>query len=172
MSLLDPPIPERPVLGPTRLITRGGLMPWPGPAPAALAEGSLVVAVTAPRARTVIARSIGEIDPATAPGWRRTLHATLRVLTATGHQPRPTGALRTPSTLVCDLTDVVLLDPAGVEVLVELAGHCRLSGVELQLLAENSRWPVRQALQSSGLGHGLVVTTRTRGRHRPAVPPL
>ena len=46
---------------------RGRLVGWPGPDPVELADGSLVVSATAPRAGVVVVRAVGEIDLLTAP---------------------------------------------------------------------------------------------------------
>lgn len=81
---------DRLAIGPPLLVSHGGLLPWPGPAPAAPAAGSLVISVTAPRAHTVITRSVGDIEMLIAPGWRRALFATLRVLTGADHPARTT----------------------------------------------------------------------------------
>ena len=127
----------------------GGLAPWPGPAPADLADGSLVVSATSPRAGVVVARAIGEIDLLTAPGWRWVLAAAVRMLGS--------GSAR-GSRLVCDLSPVTFLGASGLDVLVDLAEQCGQAGVDLRVVAGNRR--VSRVLRLSTLDRHLAVDDR------------
>jgi anti-anti-sigma factor len=134
---------------------------WPAPDPIELADRSLGVCATAPRAGLVIVRAIGEIDLLTAPAWRRTLNAAVRIAASTSPTGpfRPTAAVaagrRTPR-LVCDLTPATFFGTTGVSVLVDLAALAAEYGVELCVVAAR-HGRVDQLLHISGLDRRVAV---------------
>lgn len=142
-------------------------MPWPGPDPVELADGSLVISATAPREGVVVVRAIGEIDLVTAPAWRRTLGAAMRIAGSPA-PPGPIGASgvipagparQQPRQLVCDLTPVTFLGARGLGVLVDLAAQAAEHGVELYLVVDD-RGLLGRLLQISGLDRRVPVCRR------------
>jgi anti-anti-sigma factor len=136
----------------------GLLVRWPGPDPVALADGSLVISATAPRAGVVVLRAIGEIDLVTAPAWRRTLGAAVRIVeSAVPPGPAAESAediaavpRRTPNRLVCDLSAVTFMGARGLDVLAELMAQTAEHGVELVLVVD-PRGLVRRLLSIADL---------------------
>ena len=148
----------------------GGLVSWPGPHdPTELADGSLVLAATAPRPGVVVVRAIGEIDLLTAPCWRRMLSAATRVATASsseapehrvdipdiGGRPEPRPRPR----LVCDLSPVTFLGASGLAVLVDLAEYARCCGdTDLRVVVAGGH--VLRVLRLTGLDRRLTIEAR------------
>ena len=132
----------------------GRLSAWPGPDPVELADGSLVVSATSPRPRVIVVRAIGEIDLLTAPAWRRTLDAAVRIAASparVGDADRPTPRL------VCDLSATTFLGATGIGVLIDLAEQAVAAGVELRVVAGTRA--VRRLLGLTGLDQRLAVET-------------
>jgi anti-sigma B factor antagonist len=141
----------------------GPLVRWPGPDPVELADGSLVISATAPRAGVVVIRAIGEIDLVTAPAWRRTLGAAVWIAGSAapaGPAAAPTTPPRgTPGRLVCDLSAVTFLGARGLDVLVDLAAQAAEHGVELVLVIDE-RGLTSRLLQIAGLAGRIPVCHR------------
>jgi anti-anti-sigma factor len=142
----------------------GLLVRWPGPDPVALADGSLMISATAPRTGVVVLRAIGEIDLVTAPAWRRTLGAAVRIVGG-AVPPGPSVApaedmaaapRRTPNRLVCDLSAVTFLGARGLDVLAELMAQTAEHGVELVLVVD-PRGLVRRLLSIADLDRRIPV---------------
>ena len=163
----------------------GELVPWPGPDPAELAEGSLVVSATVPRSGVVVVRAVGEIDLLTAPGWRRVLTGAVRVLaseTFAAARPGLEGlgwdssdldgaggpAARPVPRLVCDLSPVTFLGASGLGVLVDLAVDTAQAGIALRVVAGNRR--VDRALHLTMLDRRLAIHRRLE--HAVSADPL
>jgi anti-anti-sigma factor len=145
----------------------GLLVRWPGPDPVALADGSLVISATAPRTGVVVLRAIGEIDLVTAPAWRRTLGAAVRIVggavppgpaaeSAESAEDIAAVPRRTPNRLVCDLSAVTFLGARGLDVLAELMAETAEHGVELVLVVD-PRGLVRRLLSIADLDGGVPV---------------
>lgn len=156
----------------------GPLVRWPGPDPVALADGSLVISATAPRPGVVVVRAIGEIDLVTAPAWRRTLMAAVRIA-GSAAAPDPAGATaeapataprRTPNRMVCDLSTVTFLGARGLDVLADLMAEAAEHGVELVLVVDE-RGLVNRLLSITGLEGRVPVRHRLEQAVADAPPP-
>lgn len=157
--LLPPPnsLPPCCATGPSA--EHGALVPWPGPEdPAALADGSLVVAATTPAPGVVVVRAIGEIDLLTAPGWRRVLVGAIRIASPASEAVAPLPGSGTRSLLVCDLSPVTFLGASGLDVLVELDELGTRHGIDLRVVAASRH--VRRVLQLTGLDRRFRVEPR------------
>lgn len=129
----------------------------------------LLVSVTYPAADLALVGAAGEIDRRTSPRWARTLAEACAALTLlagappAGSHSRPGDRLhgRGPATarrMVCDLSEVTLLDAAGLGVLVELAGLAARGRIELRLVVATR--PVRRVLELTGLDREFRVERR------------
>ncbi len=137
-------------------------MSWPGPHPVELADGSLIVSATIPRAGVIVVRAIGEIDRLTATAWRRTLGAAVWIAASPGPAGSPSaipdGAPdQRGARLVCDLSATTFLGAAGLGVLVELARQATSAGVDLRVVASSR--PVCRLLGLTRLDRHLAIET-------------
>lgn len=139
---------------------------WPGPDPVELADGSLVLCATAPRAGVVVVRAIGEIDLLTAPAWRRMLSAAVFIAASPAPpgsgvpaEAAPVAAGRCTPRLVCDLTAVTFFGVSGLNVLVGLVVLAAEHGVELSVVTDD-RGLVGRLLRVSGLDRRVAVRKR------------
>jgi len=159
-------------------VPHGPLVRWPGPDPVTLADGSLVISATAPRAGVVVVRAIGEIDLVTAPAWRRTLGAAVRIA-GSAAAPGPAAApaedpaaasRRTPRRLVCDLSAVTFLGARGLDVLADLMAQAAEHDVELVLVLDE-RGLVNRLLSITDLEGRVPVCHRLEQAVADAPPP-
>jgi anti-anti-sigma regulatory factor len=138
-------------------------VPWPGPDPAELADGSLVISATTPRSGVVVIRAVGEIDLLTAPAWRRTLAAATWIAGSPTPPGPATTAHETPAggrarRLVCDLSAVTFFAATGLNALVDLVAQADERGVELCVVADG--------YGSAGRLLALIGLDRRIERHR------
>jgi anti-anti-sigma factor len=111
----------------------------------------------------IVVRAIGEIDLLTAPAWRRTLDAAVRIATS----PAAVGrAVRPAPRLVCDLSATTFLGATGIGVLVDLAERTAASGVELRVVVSSR--PVRRLLGLTGLDQTVAIESGLEHAVMPA----